>query len=53
VGCIVEQTLTLGRIDQPAVDDDGSNARHVANVGQRIGVEKHEVGDLPGGHGAQ
>jgi hypothetical protein len=39
--------LTLGGIDQPAIDDNGRDPRNVSNVKQRIAIDQNEIGNLP------
>jgi hypothetical protein len=39
--------LTLGGIDQPAIDDNGRDPRNVSNVKQRIAIDQNEISNLP------
>ena len=52
-GCGGEKLIEPRAIEKASICDDGADARRVADVGQRVGIQKNEVGELVFGDGAE
>jgi hypothetical protein len=48
-----EQRVQSRAVEEPPGRDDRPDATRVADVGERVGVEQHEVGEHPDRHGAR
>src|SRR4030095_2003390 len=50
---LCEQLVERGAVEESPVQDDGADPRRVVDVGQWVGVEQDEVGELVLGDGAK
>lgn len=49
-GDVGESGVEIGTLEQAAAEHHGANAPQVCDIGERVAVQQHQVGDAAGGH---